>query len=95
MSQQYIKQNLLSSYYMTVLVTVENRKQALTGVAHLVGLCSAMQRVTGSIPGRGTCLGASLIPWAVGAHTTDQCFTFTLMFLSLSFSFPFPLSKNE
>ena len=35
---------------------------ALTSVAQWVGCCPIMQRVAGSIPSQGTCLGCSLSP---------------------------------
>ena len=65
---------------------------ALAGVAQWIEGQPANQRVAGSIPSQGTCLGCrpGWTPswgWARGDHT--------LMFLSLSLSFPSPLSKSK
>ena len=64
---------------------------AQTVVAQLAGCCPATQKVTGSIPSQGTCLGFGPVPsWDEG-EATNQCFSRTSMFLSP----PSPLSKNE
>ena len=64
---------------------------ALAGVAQWIERQPMNQRVTGSIPSQGTCLGCKPGLWwgmvVSGNHT--------LMFLSLSFSLPSPLSKNK
>ena len=58
------------------------------------GYHPANWKVTGSIPGQGTCLGCRFSPrlghmWKV----IDWCFPITSTFLSLSFSLPSPISK--
>ena len=56
--------------------------------AQWIGPCSINQKVAGSTPHQGTCLGYWLGPhW--GCVRDNRW-----MFLSLSFSFPSPLSKN-
>ena len=61
---------------------------ALTGVVRLVGHRTAKQKVTGSIPGQGTCLGCGSGPWSrcvcAGQHFS----------LSLSPSLPLSLKIN-
>ena len=54
-------------------------KFARTGVAQLVGHRSTKQKVTGSIPGQGTCLGQDqgILPWSAALMKGNQ-----LMFLS-------------
>ena len=63
-------------------VFFKNSTSALAGVAQWTECWLANQRVTGSIPSQGTCLG-----YGPGPHI--------LMFLSLPFSLPSPLSKNK
>ena len=69
------------------LCCIKLTKIALAGVAQWIECQPMNQRVTGSIPSQGTCLGCWPGPQlgcAGGNHT--------LMFLSLSFSLPSPLS---
>ena len=69
---------------------IKKYKSALAGVAQWTEHQPVNQRVVGSIPNQGTCLGWDQVPsWGCvrGNHT--------LMFLSLSFSLPPPLSKNK
>ena len=64
-------------------------KAALVGVAQWIERQPANQRVTGSIPSQGTCLGCGPGPqW--GVHERQPHID-----VSLSFSFPSPLSKNK
>ena len=68
---------------------------ALTGVAQLVGLCAAEQKVASLIPSQGTCLGCGFGPWLGHIQGADnQSFSLTLIFLFLSSSLPCPLSKK-
>ena len=69
---------------------VKNYKLALADVAQWIEGKSANQRVTGSTPSQGTCLGGRPCPQS--GHVRGK---HRLMFLSLSFSFPSPLSKNK
>ena len=64
-----------------------NLSLALTGVAQWFGHCPTKQKVTGSIPGQGTCIGYRPGPgWGVCmGDATHQC-------VSLSHSPSFPLS---
>ena len=61
----------------------------LTGVAQWIERRPANQRVTGSIPSQGTCLGYRPGP-QVGAHERQQHIN-----VSLSFSLPFSKNKNK
>ena len=63
---------------------------ALTRVAQLAGCHSAKRKVTGLIPGQGTCLGCGFGP-QLEWHTRGN----RLTSLSLSFSLPFPFSKKR
>ena len=46
------------------------------------------QKVLGSIPGQGTCLGFRFVPWSRPVQeATDWCFSLTWIFLCLSPSF--------
>ena len=57
--------------------------------------CPLHQRVGGSIPGRGRCLGCGFNLWTKHIlEATDQCFFLTLMLLSLSFSLSPPSSLS-
>ena len=68
----------------------------LTGVAHWVGHCSTKQKVTGLIPGQGTCLGRGCSPWLGHVwEAADRYVSLTSMFLSLSPSFPLSLNRNK
>ena len=63
---------------------------SLATIAQWIEHGPAKQRVAGSIPSQGTCLGWGQLPrtgCARGNHT--------LVFLILFFSFPSPLSKNK
>ena len=51
---------------MLNLVYNQNTHQALTGVAPLGGHHPSKQKVPGSIPSRGTCLGCRFGPWTRG-----------------------------
>ena len=70
---------------------------ALTGVAQLVGNYPAKERIAGSIPSQGTCLGVGSIPrqgvfkkQPINVSVSHQCFS-----PSLSPSFPFSLNINK
>ena len=63
---------------------------ALAGVAQWIERPPSNQRVAGSIPSQGTCLGCR--PGPSEGHMRGN---HTLMFLSFSFSLPSPLSKNK
>ena len=63
---------------------IKEKLLALTGVTEFVGHYPANQKVTGSIPGQGTCLS-----WGFRAHTRGN----RLMFLSLLFSPPLSVNK--
>ena len=63
---------------------------ALAGVALWIEYRPANQRVAGSIPGQGTCLGYGLS--SQRGHSRGN---HTLMFLSLPFCFPSPVSENK
>ena len=66
---------------------------ALAGGAQGTERWPADQKVAGSIPSQGTCLGGGPGPPAGGVREgTDRCFSCTSVFLSLSFS---PPSKNK
>ena len=69
---------------------LENKIEALAGVAQWTECWPANQRVTGSIPSQGTCLGCK--PGPSRGHTGGN---HILMFLSRFFSLPSPLSKNK
>ena len=73
--------NMLSD---SVLEFKRSHSLVLAGVAQWIDHRTANQRVTGSVPSQGTCLGCGRVR---GNHT--------LMFFSLSFFFPSPLSKNR
>ena len=67
---------------------VKTDVMALTGVAQLVGHRPAKQKVTGSVPGQGTCLGYGfcLLSGSVreaSKQASNPCFSFTSMFLFL------------
>ena len=64
--------------------------RALAGVAQWIECEPANQRVIGSIPSQGTCLGCG--PGQVPSRECRRG-NHTLIFLSLSFSLPSPLSK--
>ena len=66
---------------------------ALAGVAQRIERWPANQRVTGSIPSQGTCLGCR--PGPQGGVVRGNHTVIETMFLSLSFSFPSPLSRNK
>ena len=70
------------------------RSIALTGMVEMVGHRSAKQKVAGSIPGQGPCLGCGFGP-RLGhiQEATDQYLSLTSMFLSPSFSLPSPSLK--
>ena len=69
---------------------------ALAGVAQLVGYHPTNQKVTGSIPGQGKCLGCGFGPQSGRVReATDRCFSLTSMFVSLSFSLPSPVSGRR
>ena len=63
-------------------------------VAQLVECSPRNQKVAGSIPCQGTCLGCGPGPW-LGACERQPINVSLSMFLSLSFSLPAPLSKNK
>ena len=65
-------------------------KCALAGVAQWVEHQPVNQKVAGSIPSQGTCLGVARV-LSKGCMRGNH----TLMFLSLFFSLPSPLSRNE
>ena len=75
--------NLDQTHLETVILT-------LAGVAQWIERRPANQRVSGSIPSQGTCLGCQPGPQWVACKRNH-----TLMFLSLSLSLPSPLSKNK
>ena len=80
---------LLSSHEVPFPASKTEMK-ALAGVAQWIEHGPANQRVTGSIPSQGTCLGCRPSPqW--GCVRSNH----TLMFLALSFSFPSPTSENK
>ena len=56
---------------------------ALAGVAQWTERQSVNQKVAGSVPSQGTCLGCGPGPWLGAA---SWCVSHTSMFLSLSFS---------
>ena len=73
--------------YIYTYTHTHTHTQALASVVQLVGASSCNQKVAGSIPSQGTCLGCKFNPqsryiW----EATNRCFFFTSMFLSL---FPF------
>ena len=66
-------------------------EQALTHVVQFVAHRPAKQKVTGSNPSQGTCLGCGFSPWMGHIQeTADPRF-----FLSLSLSLPFSLKINS
>ena len=54
-----------------MLNLLEIAKCALTGVAQLVGHRPAKQKVAGSIPSQGTCLGFGPVTCGATKETTD------------------------
>ena len=65
-------------------------------MAQLVRHHPAKQKVSGSTPSRGTCLGCRFHPRSeVIQKAANWCSSVTSMFFSLSFSIPSPLSKNK
>ena len=60
-------------------------------VAQWIECWPANQRITGSIPSEGTCLGCAGQDLSRGHMRSNH----TSMFLSLSLSLPSPLSKNK
>ena len=80
-------------YWMSLNQTVKASEfLALTGVAQWVGHSPRKQKVAGSIPCQGTCLG-----WRFHSQlgqiqeAADWCFSVTLIFLILSFFLLLPL----
>ena len=75
---------------------VKTDLMALTGVAQLVGHRPAKQKVTGSVPGQGTCLGYGfcLLSGSV-REASKQAIHVSLSHQCFSFSFPSPLSENR
>ena len=69
---------------------INHKKFSYAGMAQWIEHRPANQRVAGSIPNWGMCLGCGQVP--SGGHMTNN---HTLMFLSLPFSLPSPLSKNK
>ena len=69
---------------------------ALAGVAQCIEYWLLDQKVTGSTPSQGTCLGCRPGPQlgACERQLIDVSSPIS-MFLSLSFSLPSPLSKNK
>ena len=73
---------------------------ALAGVAQWIEHRPVNQKVTGSIPSQGTCLGCGLVPQLKACKRQPRALPLahsmspTLMFLSLSFSLSSPLSKK-
>ena len=83
-------------YYKTTVIKIvwywhKNRHVALAHVAQWIERWPANQRVAGSIPNQGICLGCRPGP-QYGVHMRGN---HTLMFPSLSFSLLSPLSKNR
>ena len=72
-------------------LTLRVVKWALTDVAQLVGCHPVKWKVTGLIPGQGTCLGCRFGPPSGRVQEATNQSTF----LSLSFSLPSPRSKNK
>ena len=68
---------------------------ALATVAWLGGRCLANRKVTGSIPGQGTCLGCSSVPSWGCARGNRSKFLSHIDALSPSFFLPSPLSKTQ
>ena len=65
---------------LSLLPSVNNKtfSEVLTGVAQLVGCCSAKQKVAGSIPSQGTCLGCGFRPSSGHIQeATEQSFSLT------------------
>ena len=56
-------------------------------MAQLVGVSSTHQKVVGSIPGQGTCLGCELNTWSgLMQEATNRCCSFSLSFPPSSLS---------
>ena len=73
------------------LSPLKNSHTAQAGVAQWTECQPVNQRIAGSIPSQGICLG-----WRSGPlHEGRARGNYTLMFLSLSFSFPSPLSLKK
>lgn len=70
------------------LVSKKRWREALTGVARVVGRCPAKRRVTGLTPAQDTCLGCGFHPgWgACKGQPIDVCILFPP---------PFPLSNQS
>ena len=68
--------------------------QALAGVAQWIEHWPTNQKVTGSIPSQGTCLGCGPGPWLGGMREATDCFSHTSMFLSVSLPTSLP-SKSK
>ena len=68
-------------------------KTALTGVAQLVGHRPTKQKVTGSIPAQGTCLGVGLVP-SQGTYERQPTVV-SLSHLCFSPSLPLSLKINK
>ena len=82
---------------MTLYVQLENQNiritKVLTGVAQLSGRHPTNQKVAGSIPCQGTCLGCGPGPqWRWQGHARGN---HTLLFLSLSPTRPLCLKMNK
>ena len=72
---------------MEYCVDNKNHNSALTGVARLVGCGPTKQKVSGSIPSCGRCLGCWLSSkMGCVQEATSQCFSLTFMFVSLCHS---------
>ena len=63
-------------------------------MAQLDGHCSTKQKVTGSIPGQGTCLGVGLVP-GQDAYKRQLMDVSHIDVPFPLFSLPFPLKENE
>ena len=65
-------------------------------MAQLGGHCPTEQKVAGSIPGQGACLGCGFSPQSGRTQeASNRCFSLTSIFLSLFYFLPSPLSKNK
>ena len=77
---------------INTFISMKMRYGALAGVAQWIERQPANQKVTGSIPSQGTCLGCRPGPPVGGMQEAiDRCVSCTLMILSL----PSPLKKKS
>ena len=90
MQTTVIEQQFKKVFKLKIIIIKEKKKEgSLAGVAQWIECLPADQRVTGSIPSQGTCLGCRLGPQK-GVHKRQPHID-----ISLRFFLPSPLSKNK